>query len=181
MVGHLRNVALLLRAQRSRRHKNYRIGGLMFDSIYLTPNSLLPRDLAKEILHLFKHLSSEIGFYQQTSLLIMHYTDKSANHVLYHIPTQIWQLLQHSMGSQAKPVEGLAFPFRRRWQRSYALFYNVFSDMILYPHIVQQLRVSKTIPALACPVALMIWHSCYRAQTLIYQCDNKFLPLAQED
>ena len=31
MLGHLRNVALLLRAQRTSRHKNYRIGGLMFD------------------------------------------------------------------------------------------------------------------------------------------------------
>ena len=44
MLGHLRNVALLMRTQRSSRHKNCRIGGLMFDSIYLksTPNSLLP-------------------------------------------------------------------------------------------------------------------------------------------
>ena len=31
ILGHLRNVALLLRAQRSSRHKNCRIGGLMFD------------------------------------------------------------------------------------------------------------------------------------------------------
>ena len=34
MLRHLKNVALLLRAQRSSRHKNCRIGGLMFDSIY---------------------------------------------------------------------------------------------------------------------------------------------------
>ena len=33
ILGHLRNVALLLRAQRSSRHKNCRIGGLMFDNI----------------------------------------------------------------------------------------------------------------------------------------------------
>ena len=32
ILGHLRNVALLLRAQRSSRHKNCRIGGLMFDN-----------------------------------------------------------------------------------------------------------------------------------------------------
>ena len=58
MVGHLRNVALLLHTQRSGRHKNCRIGGLMFDNIY---NSKLSStwDLVKEILHLFKHLSSE--------------------------------------------------------------------------------------------------------------------------
>ena len=31
-VGYLRNIALLLRAQRSSRHKNCRIGGLMFDN-----------------------------------------------------------------------------------------------------------------------------------------------------
>ena len=65
MVGHLRNVALLLHAQRSGRHKNCRIGGLMFDNIYLKLNSKLSStwDSAKEILHLFKHLSSEKGFY----------------------------------------------------------------------------------------------------------------------
>ena len=65
MLGHLRN-ALLLCAQRSTRHKNCRIGGLRFDNQHTlnsTPNSLLPRDLAKEILHLFKYLSSEKGFY----------------------------------------------------------------------------------------------------------------------
>ena len=33
MLGHLQNVALLLRVQRSSRHKNCRIGGLMFDNI----------------------------------------------------------------------------------------------------------------------------------------------------
>ena len=32
ILGHLRNVALLLLAQRSSRHKNCRIGGLMFDN-----------------------------------------------------------------------------------------------------------------------------------------------------
>ena len=32
ILGHLRNVALLLRAQRSSRHKNCRIGGLMFNN-----------------------------------------------------------------------------------------------------------------------------------------------------
>ena len=70
MLGHLRNVALLLCMQRSSRHKNCRIGGLMFDSIYLKFNSKQSStwDLAKEILHLFKHLSSEKGFYYQTSL-----------------------------------------------------------------------------------------------------------------
>ena len=32
ILRHLRSVALLLRAQRSSRHKNCRIGGLMFDN-----------------------------------------------------------------------------------------------------------------------------------------------------
>ena len=62
MLGHLQNVALLLRAQRSSRPKNYRIGGLMFDNTFNSKQSST-RDLAKEILHLFKHLSSEKGFY----------------------------------------------------------------------------------------------------------------------
>ena len=62
MVGHLRNIALVLRAQRSSRHMNFRMGGLMFDSKFNSEQSSI-LDLAKEILHLFKHLSSEEGFY----------------------------------------------------------------------------------------------------------------------
>ena len=45
MLGHLRIVALLLHTQRSSRHKNCRIGGLMFHNQHTwnsTPNSLLP-------------------------------------------------------------------------------------------------------------------------------------------
>ena len=43
MLGHLRNVVLMFRTQRSSRHKNCRIGGLMFHNQYtnLTPNSPL--------------------------------------------------------------------------------------------------------------------------------------------
>ena len=145
MVEHLRNIAFLLHAQRSSRH---RIGGLMFDSIlYLKFNSKQSstQDLAKEILHLFKHLSLEKGFQQQTSLIIMYYITSLANF--------------------GNCCSMLVFPFRRRQQRSCALFYNVFLDMIFYPHVLQQLQVLKTIPAPACLVALMIWHSCYHAQT----------------
>ena len=40
------------------------------------------------------------------------------------------------------------------------LFYNIFSNAIFYPCILQYFQVSKSIPALACLVALMIWHSC---------------------
>ena len=35
--------------------------------------------------------------------------DKCDNHVLYHIAGQIWQLVQHGMGSWARPVEGQVF------------------------------------------------------------------------
>ena len=53
--------------------------------------------------------------------------------------------------------------------------------MIFYPRVLQYFRVSKTIPVLACLVALMIWHSCYRAWSFevcgpkLYQSENKFL------
>ena len=48
MVGHLRNTALVLRSQRSSRHMNFRMGGLMFDSKFNSkPFSTL--DLAKVI------------------------------------------------------------------------------------------------------------------------------------
>ena len=45
-----------------RRHMNFRMGGLMFDSKFNSKQSST-KDLAKEILHLFKHLSSEKEFY----------------------------------------------------------------------------------------------------------------------
>ena len=46
----------------ARTEVNFRMGGLMFDSKFNSKQSST-RDLAKEILHLFKHLSSEKGFY----------------------------------------------------------------------------------------------------------------------
>ena len=39
----------------------------------------------------------------------------------------------------------------------------VFSDVIFYPRALQKFRVLKTIPVPACLVAVIIWHSCYRA------------------
>ena len=57
MVGHLRNIALVLCAQRS--DMNVRMGGLIFDNKFNSKQSST-QDLAK---HLFKHLSSEKGFY----------------------------------------------------------------------------------------------------------------------
>ena len=44
-------------------------------------------------------------------------------------------------------------------------FYNVFSDVIFYPHVLQYFWVSQTISALAYLVALTIQCSCYCAQT----------------
>ena len=70
--------------------QNCRIGGLMFDSIlYLKFNSKQSstRDLAKEILYICSSI------YPRKRVLL---ADKS---VLYHIASQIWQLLQHGMGS----------------------------------------------------------------------------------
>ena len=60
-IEELINGLTLSCTQRSTRHKNCRIGGLMFDSIYLKFNSkqFSTRDIAKEILHLFKPLSLE--------------------------------------------------------------------------------------------------------------------------
>ena len=99
MVGHLRNVALLLHSQRSSRHKNFRIGGYILETqlqtvFYLgfskrSVTSVQAPILGKRILQ----------------------ADKSDNHVIYHIASQIWQLLQDGMGSLAlgKAVEGQVF------------------------------------------------------------------------
>ena len=56
--------------------------------------------------------------------------DKCDNHVLYRITSQIWQLLQHDIGCRQGQWKGKNY--QRRWQKRYTLFYNVFSDMILY-------------------------------------------------
>ena len=123
MVGHLRNIALVLRAQRSSRHMNFRMGGLMFDSKFNSKQSST-QDLAKEILHLFKHILGK-------RILL---ADKSDDYVLYHI----------AIAKFGNCCSMLVFPFRWRWQRSYVLFCDVFSDVIFYPHVLQQLQGWKT-------------------------------------
>ena len=106
----------------------------MFDSISLKFNSKQSStwDLAKEILHLFKHLSSEKGFYYNVA-------DKSNNHIFYHIASQIWQLLQHGMGSQALGKGQWKDKFSPSFSEEAAkkLRINVFSDMIFYSRILQ--------------------------------------------
>ena len=127
MVGHLRNTALVLCTQRSSRHMNFRMGGLMFDSKFNSKQSST-RDLAKEIL--------QTPILRKRILL----ADKSDDFVLYHI----------AIAKFGNCCSMLVFPFRRRRQRSYVLFCDVFSDVIFYPHVLQQLRGLKTIPVLPC-------------------------------
>ena len=148
----------------------------MFDRKFLKFNSkqFSTQDLAKKLLHLFKHLSSEKRFYQQTNLIIMYYITSLAK--FGNCCSMV-----HRQGQWKGKYFSLSFSEEAAKQ-----FYNVLSDVIFYPHILQQSRVSNPIPAPVCLVALMIWHCCYRAQTFevrvpkIYQSENKFLPLAQE-
>ena len=78
----VKHSALLLHAQRSSRPKNCRIGGLMFDSMYLKFNS--------------KQYST-LGFSKRNTTSVQApilgkrilLADKSDNHVLYHITSQI--------------------------------------------------------------------------------------------
>ena len=65
-----------------------------------------------------------------------------------------------------RPMKGQElwhFLFGGRGQKSYVLFYNVFLNVIFYPRVLQKFQVSKNIPVPVCLVALMIWHSGYRA------------------
>ena len=101
----------------------------MFDSKFNSKQSST-RDLAKEILHLFKPILGK-------RILL---ADKSDDYVLYHI----------AISKFGNCCSMLVFPFRRRWQRSYVLFCDVFSDVIFYPHVLQQLRGLKTIRVLLC-------------------------------
>ena len=154
MLGHLRNIALLLCAQRSSRHNNCRIGGLMFDNqqLEIQLQTVFYRRLSKQSI-----TSVQAPILGKKILLV----DECDNHVLFHVASQIWQLLQHVMGSQARPIEGRElwyFLFGGGGKKKKALFYNVFSGVIFYPHVL------KTIPVPVCLLVLMIWHSCYRAQ-----------------
>ena len=108
------------------------------------------------------HLSVQAPVLERKNLQV----DKSDNTVLYRIASQIWKLLQYGIGSYATPMAGATttiFPFEGIGQKFMRCFYNIFLDVIFYPGVLQYFRVSKTIPALACLVALTIWHSCYCA------------------
>ena len=126
MVGHLRNTALVLLAQRSSRHMNFRMGGLMFDSIMV---GFYPGFSKRNT------ISVQTPILRKGSL-----ADKSDDYVLYHI----------AIAKFGNCCSLLVFPFRRRRQRSYVLFCDVFSDVIFYPHVLQQLRGLKSIPVLPC-------------------------------
>ena len=123
MVGHLRKTALVLCAQRSSRHINFRMGGLMFDSKFNSKQSST-QDLAKEILHLFKHLQI-LHLFKHAPILGKRIllADKCDDCVLHHI----------AIAKFGNCCSMLVFPFRRRQQRSYVLFCDVFSDVIFYP------------------------------------------------
>ena len=91
--------------QKSSRHKNCRIGGLMFDSMIILEiqfQTVFYPGFSKRNTASVKAPSLE----KRIPL-----ADKSDNHALYHITSQIWQLLQHGMGLQARPVEGQVFYF----------------------------------------------------------------------
>ena len=77
--------------------------------------------------------------------------DESNNHVIYRIAS-----------NRCSAVKWKGYHYSLSFPKSYALFYNVFSDVIFYPRVLQYFRVSKTLPALVI-VALLIWHSSYRA------------------
>ena len=148
MVEHLRSTALLLRTLR---HKNCRIGELLFDGLNnSTPNSLLPWIQQKKY-----YICSILG----KRILL---ADKSGNHVLYHITSQILQLVQHVSLSFS---EGAAEKLRVVLQCIFRSDFLFLCTRNRKSENLQWLWVLKTIPAPACLVALMIWHSCYRAQT----------------
>ena len=78
MVGHLRNVALLC-AQRSSRHKNCRICGLMLDSIIILQLQTVFYPGFKYCIFLAPTLGKRILL--QTSLIIMYYTSVDTRHL----------------------------------------------------------------------------------------------------
>ena len=69
----------------------------------------------------------------------------------------VWARIQYQW-------KGKKLSFRSVGGGKKCYLHNVFSDVIFHPHILQQSRVSKTIPTPACLVAMMIWHCCYSAQ-----------------
>ena len=99
MLGHLRNVALLLRALRSSRHKNCRINNnnnnckIQFQTVFY-------QGFSKQNI-----TSVQAPILGKKILLV----DKCDNHVLYCIASQIWHLLQHGIGCRQGQWKGKNF------------------------------------------------------------------------
>ena len=94
--------------------------------------------------------------YCRTSLIIMYYIAslaKFGNHC-----STVWVHRQNQWEGN-----NYSLSFRRMQKKSMHCFFNIFSDLIFYLCVLQYFCVSKTILALACPVAQMMWHSCYLA------------------
>ena len=128
----------------------------VIDNQHTSNSTSNSRDIANEILHLFKHQSSEKRIYCRTSLIIMYYITllaKFGNHC-----STVWAHRQNQWEGN-----NYSLSFRRMQKKSMHCFYNIVSDLIFYMCVLQYFCVSKTIPALACPVARMMWHSCYLA------------------
>ena len=141
----------MLCAQRSGRHKNCRIGGLMIDNqLELQLQTVFYPGLRIDP---FKHLSLEKRFYEQTSLITMYYIIASQNFAT----AAAWYGLVSKANGRARTIGSLS----EQAENKLRIVLQCNSDVIFYPHVLQLSQVSKTIPVPACLGALMIWHSCY--------------------
>ena len=132
---------------------------------------------SRQNINQFKHLSSEKRIYQWTSLIIMYYITSLAK--FGNCYTTVWARRQDQWEGN-----NYSLSFQRMRKKFTHCFYNVFTDVIFYPHILQYFQVSKTIPALyrmSCYSDYLA--HCYCTQTFevcgpkLYQSENEFLPL----
>ena len=121
MVRHLRNFALLLYAQRSSRHKNCRIGGLMFDSIILEVQ-----------LYTVSYKLQRKYFCSSTYSRKKDSTSRQP-YIISHQNLETAAAWYGFISKASRMASILVFPFWRRRQRSYTLFYSVFGHDFLSP------------------------------------------------
>ena len=90
-----------------------------------------------------------MGYYIRSSTVLgkQILADKSDNHVLCCVTSQIWQPLQHGMGSWARPMGeqqlySLSFPFKGGGKKLCVVLKRIFDCDFLCLHT----TISKTIP-----------------------------------
>ena len=139
--------------QRSRRHRNCRISGLMSNILTFPLKTVFYPGFRRNITSVQVPVLKEKKFYYWTSLVVMCYIASLAK--LSSCCNTVWA---HRQGEQKGKSYSLSFS--SEVEKSYTLFYNVFSILTCYNSLGYR-KLSQCQHVFL--GALLIWHSCYYA------------------